>query len=169
LFAAVCACGHSQAQMLRSTAFRLTAESRWLHLRSKSFRHLPLCARLCSLMPPGATVGAAGLTGAVMRRPAARRPCRAAMCSGATCRHVTPCAALQAIDPVAPRHTAVAKAGAVRVRLTNGPPAVECRTVPKHKKNPDVGKKTLYLSSSLLIDQADAAVIKEGEEVRWRC
>lgn len=71
----------------------------------------------------------------------------------------------QAIDPVAPRHTAVARAGAVTLRLSGAPDAVESRTVPKHKKNPAVGTKTVLLSSTVLLEQEDAASIRDGEEV----
>jgi glutamyl-tRNA synthetase len=60
----------------------------------------------------------------------------------------------------------VLKAGAVPVTLSNGPPEVEYATVPKHKKNPDVGVKTLYKGNRVLIDQEDARALKEGEEVR---
>eukprot|EP01025_Chloroclados_australasicus_P012110 TRINITY_DN15522_c0_g1_i1.p1 TRINITY_DN15522_c0_g1~~TRINITY_DN15522_c0_g1_i1.p1 ORF type:complete len:190 (-),score=31.23 TRINITY_DN15522_c0_g1_i1:311-880(-) len=53
----------------------------------------------------------------------------------------------------------------VPVKLRNGPDAVEYATVPKHKKNPDVGKKTLCKAPVIFIEQVDAAALKEGEEV----
>lgn len=69
------------------------------------------------------------------------------------------------IDPVAPRHTAVAKAGMVPVTLTNGPTALELTSAPKHKKNPDVGTKVVYKTNRIFIDQADARALSQGEEV----
>ena len=75
---------------------------------------------------------------------------------------------MQMIDPVAPRHTAVVKAGMVPVTLSNGPPALELTSAPKHKKNPDAGTKVVYKMSRIFIDQADARALSEGEEVRQR-
>jgi len=69
------------------------------------------------------------------------------------------------IDPIAPRHWAVAKESAVPVTITNGPPTPEVKLLPKHKKNPDVGeKKTLY-TSQILVDQEDAVSFDDQEEV----
>ena len=68
------------------------------------------------------------------------------------------------IDPVAPRHTAVA-AERVLLTLTNGPAAPEVVIVPKHKKNPAVGDKATTKSSTLWVDTVDAATVAEGEEV----
>ena len=49
------------------------------------------------------------------------------------------------IDPVCPRHTAVAAAGRVLLRLSNGPAAPEVVTLPRHKKHPPAGvKATTY-------------------------
>ena len=45
------------------------------------------------------------------------------------------------IDPVCPRHTAVAAAGRVLLRLNNGPDQPEVVAVPKHKKHPPAGVK----------------------------
>ena len=45
------------------------------------------------------------------------------------------------IDPVCPRHTAVAAEGRVRMRLNNGPEQPEVVSVPKHKKHPPAGVK----------------------------
>lgn len=71
------------------------------------------------------------------------------------------------IDPVAPRHTAVTKAGMVPVTLSNGPAALELTSAPKHKKNPDVGTKVVYKTNRIFIDQADARALSQGEEVRY--
>ncbi|KCV72360.1 glutamyl-tRNA synthetase [Fonticula alba] len=71
----------------------------------------------------------------------------------------------KAIDPVAPRFTAINVDGAVplTVRGLDAVPAV--RDIPKHKKNPDVGTKKLFVSSNLLLESVDAASLVEGEEV----
>ena len=45
------------------------------------------------------------------------------------------------IDPVCPRHVAVKSEGRVKLRLNNAPAEPEVVSVPKHKKNPDVGLK----------------------------
>lgn len=71
------------------------------------------------------------------------------------------------IDPIAPRHTAVDAANAVVVTLANGPSTPQSEQKPKHKKNPEVGNKTVLYANSVLIDQADAASFKEGEEVTF--
>ena len=72
------------------------------------------------------------------------------------------------VDPVAPRHSAVRSRGRVRVSL-EGAPAVgsadAAATVPRHKKNPELGMKESYRTPSVWLDAADAAVISKGEEV----
>ncbi|CAK9442032.1 uncharacterized protein LODBEIA_P58210 [Lodderomyces beijingensis] len=70
------------------------------------------------------------------------------------------------IDPVAPRFTAVDAHLAVPVKLLNGPKTPESETKPKHKKNPEVGDKTVIYADQVLIDQADAD-LAEGEEVTF--
>ena len=70
------------------------------------------------------------------------------------------------IDPVVPRHTAVLQAAKVPVTLANGPSDLELTTVAKHIKNPATGKKTLYKTSRIFIEQADAALLSDEEEVR---
>ena len=67
---------------------------------------------------------------------------------------------------MAPRHTSVLQGGKVPVRLSNGPTELELVTVPKHKKNADVGVKTVYRTSHIFIDQEDAQALSQGEEVR---
>ncbi|GAA5827708.1 hypothetical protein JCM11251_001799 [Rhodosporidiobolus azoricus] len=74
------------------------------------------------------------------------------------------------IDPVAPRFVAVEKEGIVPVIIIGGAGApaagqVETKQNPKHKKNPDIGLKTTYYSSSLFVEQADAASFAVDEEV----
>ena len=49
--------------------------------------------------------------------------------------------------------------------IIGGPTSEEVKTLPRHKKNPDVGdKKTIY-SSSLWIEQEDALSFEDNEEV----
>ncbi|XP_013147701.1 PREDICTED: bifunctional glutamate/proline--tRNA ligase [Papilio polytes] len=69
------------------------------------------------------------------------------------------------IDPIAPRYTAL-EANPVPVNLQG----VSGRTplsVPLHPKNPDVGVKTVWVTSRLLIDQADAIALKQGENATF--
>ncbi|KPJ01475.1 Bifunctional aminoacyl-tRNA synthetase [Papilio xuthus] len=69
------------------------------------------------------------------------------------------------IDPIAPRYTAL-EANPVPVNL-KGVSGRSPLTVPLHPKNPDVGTKTVWVTSRLLIDQADAAVLKQGENATF--
>lgn len=69
------------------------------------------------------------------------------------------------IDPIAPRYTALEKEDVVPVYI----PGVkeEVTKVPKHPKNPSVGEKTVWIGSKILIDQADAKTLKEGENTTF--
>jgi hypothetical protein len=73
------------------------------------------------------------------------------------------------IDPIAPRYTAITLENAAELHLTNfdgddsAPQVVE---VPLHPKNAAVGSKAVTRSSKVLLEQDDAKLIKEGEEVR---
>jgi tRNA synthetases class I (E and Q), anti-codon binding domain len=44
---------------------------------------------------------------------------------------------------------------------------VVVKTLPKHKKNPEVGEKKTVYASSVLIDQDDALSFEDNEEVYW--
>ena len=68
------------------------------------------------------------------------------------------------IDPIAPRHVCVDDENAVVVKVLNGPEGEEWFTAPKHKKNPDVGIKVVLRMNEIIIDQADAQAISDGEE-----
>ncbi|RKO94946.1 hypothetical protein CXG81DRAFT_15885, partial [Caulochytrium protostelioides] len=70
------------------------------------------------------------------------------------------------IDPVAPRHTALASQHLVPVTLT-APVPFAIQSIPKHKKNPDVGSKLLVLSDQLAVEQADATAFDIDEEVTF--
>ncbi|XP_062532143.1 bifunctional glutamate/proline--tRNA ligase isoform X2 [Bombyx mori] len=69
------------------------------------------------------------------------------------------------IDPVAPRYTAL-ETNPVPVNL-KGVTSDSSLTVPLHPKNPDVGTKTIWVAPRLLIDQADAKTLKEGENATF--
>ena len=69
------------------------------------------------------------------------------------------------IDPVCPRHAAVVTEDKVMISLENGPASPELLSVPKHKKNADVGMKALLRTARIWVDQEDAAAMTEGEEV----
>jgi len=69
------------------------------------------------------------------------------------------------IDPVAPRHWAVVKKNNVPVTIQGGPQTLEVKSIPKHKKNADVGVKKTTYSSSILVEQEDAASFEDQEEI----
>jgi len=69
------------------------------------------------------------------------------------------------IDPVCPRHVAVADLGRVLVTLTNGPATPEVVSVPRHKKHPPAGVKATTRMSRIWLEAVDAATVVEGEEV----
>jgi glutamyl-tRNA synthetase len=69
------------------------------------------------------------------------------------------------IDPIAPRHTAIAKDDLVKCKVNGAPsqPVVENR--PKHKKNPELGNKKTILSDHIILEQEDAASFELNEEI----
>ncbi|KAI0006206.1 glutamate-tRNA ligase [Russula compacta] len=69
------------------------------------------------------------------------------------------------IDPIAPRFWSILKAKAVPVTIQGGPPEPVVKTLPKHKKNPDVGDKKTVYTSSIVIDQDDALSFEDNEEI----
>ncbi|KAF8447835.1 tRNA synthetases class I, catalytic domain-containing protein [Boletus edulis BED1] len=69
------------------------------------------------------------------------------------------------IDPVAPRFWAILKEKCVPVTINGGPAGVEVKTLPLHKKNPDVGEKQTIYSSTILLEQEDAASFEDQEEI----
>ncbi|SCV72989.1 BQ2448_6914 [Microbotryum intermedium] len=73
------------------------------------------------------------------------------------------------IDPVAPRFTALEKKDLVKVKImggeglpTNGP---ESKSMPKHKKNAQVGDKTTWFDSTIYVEQVDAITFAQDEEI----
>lgn len=69
------------------------------------------------------------------------------------------------IDPIAPRHTAVAKENAVTATVKGARVAPFTEDKPKHGKNPELGTKKVAYSPEILIDQADAQAFAEDEEI----
>lgn len=69
------------------------------------------------------------------------------------------------IDPVAPRHTAIAKDGMVRVNVINDDVKFHTKKILKHKKNPNVGEKVTTYGNELLLQQKDCLDLALGEEI----
>uniref|UniRef100_A0A1Q3F221 Bifunctional glutamate/proline--tRNA ligase n=1 Tax=Culex tarsalis TaxID=7177 RepID=A0A1Q3F221_CULTA len=69
------------------------------------------------------------------------------------------------IDPIAPRYTALELDNRVVVNVAGA--KLEAVQVPVHPKNADIGMKTVWLGPRVLIDQADAAELKEGENATF--
>jgi glutamyl-tRNA synthetase len=68
---------------------------------------------------------------------------------------------------VAPRHVAITKKDAVRVKLvgTDAPSKTYTGERPKHPKNSAIGTKKVAFGSELILDQVDAKELKVGEEI----
>ena len=71
------------------------------------------------------------------------------------------------IDPVAPRFTAVTKDNQAVLELSNfgAESAPQVALVDLHPKNKAVGSKTITRSARVILEQDDAKLIKDGEEV----
>ncbi|CAN6675046.1 glutamate--tRNA ligase, cytoplasmic [Trichomonascus vanleenenianus] len=67
------------------------------------------------------------------------------------------------IDPAVARHTAVISKDVVKVTLAGVTETVKEQR-PRHKKNADLGNKTVVYSPTVFLDQEDALTLKEGEE-----
>ena len=52
------------------------------------------------------------------------------------------------------------------VTIKGGPASPEVKSVPKHKKNPEVGEKKTIFSSNVYVEQEDALSFDNQEEVR---
>lgn len=52
------------------------------------------------------------------------------------------------------------------VTIKGGPTTPEVKSLPKHKKNPDVGEKMTVYTSSILVEQEDALSFNDQEEAR---
>jgi hypothetical protein len=53
----------------------------------------------------------------------------------------------------------------VPVVINGGPPTPEAKTLPKHKKNPEIGEKQTIYTSTILLEQEDAVSFEDQEEV----
>eukprot|EP01113_Clastostelium_recurvatum_P014066 TRINITY_DN1760_c0_g1_i2.p1 TRINITY_DN1760_c0_g1~~TRINITY_DN1760_c0_g1_i2.p1 ORF type:complete len:755 (-),score=237.44 TRINITY_DN1760_c0_g1_i2:41-2305(-) len=69
------------------------------------------------------------------------------------------------IDPAVPRYTAISSEGAVPLLLTNFGDEPTFKTVPRHKDNPAIGKKSLTFSKSIVLEGEDARGLQVNEEV----
>jgi glutamyl-tRNA synthetase len=69
------------------------------------------------------------------------------------------------IDPVAPRYTALAADSKVLLTLAGAPATPTTSDVPRHKKNSDVGTKSVTFSARVWLEHDDAAEIADNEEV----
>ncbi|KAF8623582.1 hypothetical protein AX15_006348 [Amanita polypyramis BW_CC] len=69
------------------------------------------------------------------------------------------------IDPIAPRYWAIVTKKSVPVVVKGGPMEAEVKSLPKHKKNPDVGEKQTVYSSNIIIEQEDAVSFEDQEEI----
>lgn len=74
------------------------------------------------------------------------------------------------IDPIAPRYTGITAENQALLVLSNfGDDSVpQVVSVDLHPKNPQVGTKVISRSPRVLLEQDDARLIKEGEEVSSR-
>ena len=52
----------------------------------------------------------------------------------------------------------------VPVTIRGGPTEPEVKTLPKHKKNPEVGEKKTVYTSTILLEQEDAVSFEDQEE-----
>lgn len=52
----------------------------------------------------------------------------------------------------------------VPVTITGGPSEPEVKTLPKHKKNAEVGEKKTVFSSNIFVEQEDALSFEDQEE-----
>ncbi|KAL1688249.1 glutamate-tRNA ligase [Schizophyllum commune] len=70
------------------------------------------------------------------------------------------------IDPIAPRFWALEEGDLVPATITNLPgETAEVKTLPRHKKNAEVGEKQTVYYKHILLEQADARSVSEGEEL----
>jgi len=56
----------------------------------------------------------------------------------------------------------------VPVTIKGAPASPEVKTLPKHKKNPDVGEKKTVYTSNILVEQEDAQSFEDQEEVSFQ-
>jgi glutamyl-tRNA synthetase len=69
------------------------------------------------------------------------------------------------IDPVAPRHTAIATDKSVICKVAGAPAGLQYEEKPKHIKNPGVGTKKVAFSNKIWVEQDDAQQFSHDEEI----
>ena len=69
------------------------------------------------------------------------------------------------IDPTAARYTAVEAENKVTCTVIGSPEAPRTEEKDLHAKNPEVGKKKVVFSKTIILDQADAQSFAEDEEI----
>lgn len=74
----------------------------------------------------------------------------------------------QAIDPIAPRYSAIVKDTAVKFILENVEDKIEAKSVALHPKNEALGTKALIFGKTCWIEKDDADGIVEGEKIALR-
>lgn len=71
------------------------------------------------------------------------------------------------IDPAAPRHVALDLAKARKVHVLNVPETQVVKQMPKHKKNADLGQKSVVYQRDIWIEGEDADSFEVGETVTF--
>lgn len=69
------------------------------------------------------------------------------------------------IDPVAPRHTAIANEDIVKATVIGAPATPYTEKRQKHVKNTALGDKVVAFSSSIVLEQVDAKSFSQDEEI----
>ncbi|KAA6402485.1 MAG: putative Glutamate--tRNA ligase [Streblomastix strix] len=71
----------------------------------------------------------------------------------------------QVIDPLAPRYTAIECVNVVHVLIVDGPEQPEIKKLAVNKNDPEHGNKDVVFSKDIIIEQCDAHLINDNEEV----
>ncbi|POW02019.1 hypothetical protein PSTT_12086 [Puccinia striiformis] len=69
------------------------------------------------------------------------------------------------IDPIVPRHFAISNPNKVSAIIKGGQGVSYVETLPTHKKNPEVGSKSVTFSPTIYIEQTDASSFDVDEEI----
>ncbi|KAA6395332.1 MAG: putative Glutamate--tRNA ligase, partial [Streblomastix strix] len=71
----------------------------------------------------------------------------------------------QVIDPLAPRYTAIECVNVVHILIVDGPEQPEIKKLAVNKKDPEHGNKDVVFSKDIIIEQCDAQLISDNEEI----
>jgi hypothetical protein len=74
------------------------------------------------------------------------------------------CLRFPEVQPAA-EHTTTGNLLSVKVNVIGGPEEQEVRTLPAHKKNPEVGDKKTVFGNKLFMEQVDVESFGDNEEV----